>query len=75
MDYNETPMKGIIMSTDITPETATTQQLLDEARETRIRATKKIVVKKLAMYGALIAAVVVIERMTRVDEETEETDD
>lgn len=63
------------MSTDITPETATAQQLLDEARETRIRATKKIVVKKLAMYGALIAAVVVIERMTRVDEETEETED
>ena len=62
------------MSTDITPETATTQQLLDEARETRIRATKKIVAKKLAMYGVLIAAVVVIERVTRVDEETEETD-
>ena len=63
------------MSTDIIHEPATTQQLLDEARAARIRATKKIVVKKLAMYGAIIGAVVVVERMTRVDEETEETDD
>ena len=63
------------MSTNITPEPATIQQQLDEARESRIRTTKKIVVKKLAIYGAIIAAVVVVERMTRVDEETEETED
>ena len=62
------------MSTDINSENATVQQLLDEARETSIRETKKMVVKKLAMYGALVAAVVVIERMTRDDEETEETE-
>lgn len=63
------------MSTDINSENATVQQLLDEARETSIRETKKMVVKKLAMYGALVAAVVVIERMTRDDEETEETEE
>lgn len=62
------------MSTENATETTAPQQLLDEARANQIRATRKIVVKKLAMYGVLIAGVIAVERMTRVEiDETEES--
>ena len=62
------------MSNENATETTTPQQLLDEARANHIRATKKIVIKKMAMYGALIAGVIAVERLTRVEiDETEES--
>ena len=55
------------MSTEINVENATSpQQVLDQARETRIQATRKLVVKKIAFYGALVVALVGVERMTRI---------